>query len=273
MNSDWTSRPFPPLRHLLVDMLDNSRPHVNYGIGTVDITAAEARRHTLQRETRRALSFHAWTMHCLARAAMEHPTLLTYRHRKDLVTFKTVDLCTVIERRLPNGVRIPVGWTLRGAESLSLFDTNEALRQAMKGTGDDDATTRQRRKLLRLPGFIRRWVMRRIFNNPHLLRRYYGNLGLTNLQFPGMNSSFTPLPPSVCTLTIGIGTIARDVVVDAQGAPRERATLHMALAIDHAVVDGIPAAAFLHRFHELLSAATGLDDSYLADFQRHQDRA
>lgn len=267
MNPDWTSKPFPPLRHLLVDLLDNSRPHINYGIATVDITAAEARRHALQRETREAISFHAWAMHCLARAAIENPIVLTYRHRNQLVTFQSVDLCTVIDRRLPNGVRIPVAWTLRNADKLGLFATNQALRRAMKGS-DDNHTTAQRRKLLLLPGFLRRWVMRRIFSNPHHMRRFYGNLGLTNLQLPGLNSSFIPLPPSCFTLTVGLGSITREYRLNAQGTPTEHAILHLGGAMDHAVVDGIPAAAFQSRFHNLLSEGFGLDESYLADFHR-----
>jgi hypothetical protein len=173
----------------------------------------------------------------------------------------------LIDRRLPNGVRIPVGWTLRRAESLSLLGVNAALRMALKGREDADTTTVDRRRLLRLPPFVRRWRMRQIASNPHLVRRYFGNIGLTNLQMPGLNSPFTPLPPSLCTVSVALGSITREIRPDQQGHPQQRTLLHLAAAVDHAVVDGIPGAAFYMRFHDLLSSGHGLDDTYLEEFQ------
>lgn len=266
---DWTSRPVPPLRHLLVDLLDNSKPHVNHAVLAVDIGEAESRRTALQRATGEAISRHAWMMHCLARAAIEHPVALTYRHGSRLVTFSSVDMLTTIERKLPGGERIPVGWTLRGVEKRTLHEVNRALRDAMKGDDAGDPTIAARRRLLRLPAFLRRLVMRRIAANPHRLRAAFGNIGLTSLHVPGLEIAAAPFPPSLMTIALGVGTISREVRLAADGTPVVRPFVHLGLAVDHAVADGMPAARFVHRLHELLATAHGLDDSFLGDCRGH----
>lgn len=268
MTSEWTSRPIPALRRLLVDLLDNSKPHVNYAVLAVEIGEAESRRQALQRKIGVGVSRHAWIMHCLARAAIEHPIALTYRRRGQFVTFSTVDMLTTIERRLPGGERIPVGWTLRGVERRTLFEVNLALRQAVRGDDARDPTIAARRRLLRLPGFVRRHIMRRIASDPHRLRAAFGNIGLTSLHVPGLEMSAAPLPPSITTVALGVGTVDRQVRLASDGTPESRPILHLGLAVDHAVADGMPAARFAHRLQELLSGGHGLDESLVEAHRR-----
>ena len=265
MNPSFSIRPFPRLRHLLIDLLRSHRPHTCYSVSSVDITEAQAKRLELQRRTRQALSFHAWVMHCLIRAALDHPEVLTYRHKKSLVTFNGVDIGTVIDRRLPNGVRIPVGWVLRSGENLTLAAVNSALRAAMKSSDESDATTAMRRRLLRFPSWIRRWKVRQIMANPCLLKHYHGNIGLTNLQAPGLTMPFMPMPPNIYTLTLGIGSISREFRPDSQGNISERSLLHVTGAADHAVIDGAPLAAFSAHFLKLLQEGYGLDEMYVQE--------
>lgn len=262
MSLDYTSQPFPAMRHLVLGVLNNHRPHTNYAVASVDITESQAKRQTIQRATRQAISFHAWAMYCLTRAAVDHPEVLTFIHGRRMLTYQSVDLATVIDRRLPDGVRIPVGWTLRGAEKYDLYGINQELRRTLKGDHSDDETVALRRKLLRLPGWLRRWQMRRIGGNPHLLRRYHGNIGLTNLQAPGLTMPFAPLPPNLYTLTLALGSISREWRLGPDGNASERQILHVVGAADHAVLDGAAMAAFSARLGQLFQSGYGLDDSY-----------
>lgn len=272
MNPSFSIRPFPRLRHLLIDVLRSHRPHTCYSVSAVDITDAQAKRLELQRRTRQALSLHAWIMHCLIRAALDHPEVLTYRHKKSLVTFNGVDIGTVIDRRLPNGVRIPVGWVLRSGENLTLAAINSALRVELKSSDENDPTTVKRRQLLRVPSWIRRLKVRQIMANPHSLKQYHGNIGLTNLQAPGLNMPFMPMPPNIYTLTLAIGSISREFRPDSQGSVSERALLHITGAADHAVIDGAPLAAFSASFFKLLQEGYGLDEMYVQEVLAKRDQ-
>lgn len=266
MDSPWsfTEAPWPVLRNLTTTVLDLQRPHSCLGFGTANVTLTMERLRACRQATRRAVSLHAYVMYCVARAAREHPAVLTYRHGRRLITFDTVDVGTALQKRMPDGTNLPVVWVLRDADRKSLAQIQHEFREAVRSDLVDDAVVRKRRRLARWPGWLRRWILRRALNNPFRLRELYGNVQLTNLQLP-VRFPFAGFPPQFGTLTLAAGTVAPGFLPDAQGNPVLAQLMHVSGAIDHDVLDGMPVVAFARRLHELLETAAGLDDAYIAE--------
>jgi pyruvate dehydrogenase E2 component (dihydrolipoamide acetyltransferase) len=80
-----------------------------------------------------------------------------------------------------------------------------------------------------------------------------GVFTITNLGAYGIDA-FTPVINYPELAILGLGAVRREAVVLADGriAPRERMTL--SLTFDHAALDGVPAAAFLHDVAAALAA-------------------
>lgn len=266
MDSRWsyTQTPWPVLRNLTTTVLDLQRPHRCQGFGTANVTRTLERLRACQQATRRAVSLHAFLMHCVAKAAAEHPAVLTYRHGRRLITFDTVDVGTALRKRMPDGSWIPVIWVLREAERKSLATIQQEFRAAVRSDFADDAVVRQRRRLAAWPGWLRKVILRRALINPFRLRELYGNLQLTSLQLP-VPFPFAGFPPQFGTLTLAAGTVAPGFLPDAHGNPVAARLMHVSGSIDHDVLDGMPVVAFARRLYELIETAHGLDQTYIAE--------
>src|SRR5947207_2441245 len=171
MPNDFRETPWPPLRNAILSVLRQHRPHTVYGFGEVDITDTLVTLRSYQETIRIAVSFHAFILYCLSRAAHEHPTVHTYRFGKKLITFGEIDIGTLIEKRVPGHGRLPVQYVLRGANRKSLAEINWELRQASRSDPASDPNVRLRRTVAHLPGFVRRLVSWRIGRNPFWLKK------------------------------------------------------------------------------------------------------
>lgn len=254
--------PWPPLRNAVVGYLEQARPHACWGHGEIDVTRVLERLKECQRELRIAVSFHAVALHALSRSVIAHPGVLTYRHGRKLVTFTEADICTTIDRRI-NGHRIAAAYCVRGAHRKTLAQLNWELRQAINQPLPPDPAIRWRRRFAALPDFARRCVNVMVVRNPHWVRRLYGTVGLTNLQSHGLNRPFWGFPPTVCTLTIALGTIVDRVALDEAGRPVTRKHLCAVGAADHAVIDGMALSRFTYDFIQRLEPGTALDDGFV----------
>ena len=264
----YTTRQWPWLRTVIVGIISNHRPHTCWALAEADVTEALAGLRERGRRVRIALSPHAWAVYCLARAAADHPGVLSYRHGSRLLTFDDADVGSAIDHRLPNGDRIPVGWIVRGAQHRSLAEINWDLRRAAKAGLPTDASARARRRLATLPAPLRWWGLRRIRTDPRVLRHHHGTIGLTNLQSPGSHAPFWALPPNLFTVTIALGSVTERMVPQRDGTVLPRKILCLGAGADHAVIDGAPLAAFAGRFIELLQSAAGIDDQLEAETKR-----
>jgi hypothetical protein len=251
--------------------LEQARPHTCWGTGEIDVTHPLSRLKAAQRELRLAVSFHAYVLHALARAAAAQPGVLTYRHGRKLVTFSEVDVCTTIDRRI-GGHRIAAAYCVRGAHRKSLAEINWELRSAINQPLPPDPAIRLRRRYAALPGFARRLVNAIVVRNPHWVRRLYGTIGLTNLQSHGLNRPFWGLPPTVCTVTLALGTIVDRVGLDPSGRPVVRKHLCATGAADHAVVDGMALSRFAYRLIQEIEAGEALDASFIAQTRQYLAR-
>ncbi len=66
------------------------------------------------------------------------------------------------------------------------------------------------------------------------------------------------LPTSMHPLSVGIGSLNKKPAIH-QGAIEKRDILHLTIAFDHDVIDGMPALAFVDDLVARLEAGAGLD--------------
>lgn len=255
MTQDHTVQPWPPLRDVVLDMLSLARPLTCHGAMEADVTDALAIIRARRREARQAVSLHAFLLHALAHAAAAHPEVLTFRRGRTLVTFRDADVATVVDRRQPDGTRLPMGLTIRAAQTKGVMDIHHELRAAIRGDLATTTEVKRRRWLGRLPRPLRALLLGRIARDPHLLRRVQGTIGLTSLHRPGLDFPFVAFPPNVFTMTLAIGGITARPCP--HGGPPRQVVL-LGGAMDHAVLDGAALARFSVTLQRKIASAEGL---------------
>lgn len=260
----YREAPWPPLRNMVLAVLEQSRPHPCWGLLEIDVTHALARARQCQDALRIAVSFHAVILHALAQAVAAHPGVMTYRHGRKLVTFQEADVCTAIDRRI-QGHRIPAVHCVRSAQRKTLAQIHWELRAAINQRGPLDPAIPLRRRVARLPASFRHAFNAIVRRNPHWVRRLYGTVALTSLQSPGLHFPFWGLPPTVCTLTAAAGSLIDRVALDPDGRAIPKRCLCMTGAADHTVIDGMALSRFTVDFVRILEAGTGLDEDFLRE--------
>ncbi|HRH78805.1 MAG TPA: 2-oxo acid dehydrogenase subunit E2, partial [Cellvibrionaceae bacterium] len=213
----YSARPWPPLRNAVETVLQLHRPYTTWGMCEADVTEAVAAIRRLQRQLKCAISFHAYIIYCLAQAAKQHPGVLCFRFKKQLITFDDADISTLIDKRFPGGVRMPAVYTVRQAQNKSLAQINFELRQAMRTDQSQVEAVRLRQGLTRAPAFIRRLVAKWMARNPFVLREFHGTLGLTSIQAQGFNRPLFAIAPNIFTFTLAVGAITERVCQNAAG--------------------------------------------------------
>jgi pyruvate/2-oxoglutarate dehydrogenase complex dihydrolipoamide acyltransferase (E2) component len=197
---------------------------------------------------------------------MQHPTVVTYRRGNKLITFEDIDVLTPIEKKLANGVRIPVAYVVRGAQQKTLAQINWELRSAIRA--DDlagEEAIKLRRKFAHMPAFVRNLVSWRTKTDPFLLKKLHGTVLLTNVQTHGFPNAAAVWGPTVHTLSMGAGTITDRVKLNERGEPVNRKVLMLSGSADHDIIDGMMATRFVQQMTQLVESAAGLDDEFLAE--------
>jgi pyruvate/2-oxoglutarate dehydrogenase complex dihydrolipoamide acyltransferase (E2) component len=120
------------------------------------------------------------------------------------------------------------------------------------------------RLLMALPGPLRHVFYTVVARSPHMHKKGLGTVAMSSVgMFGGPGSGSVGgwgIPVSHHTLAVTLGGIGcRQILVD--GRPQEREFLCVTISVDHAIVDGAPAARFAARFRELLEGAYGLEDN------------
>ena len=261
--AEYSERPWPWIRNAILAGLEQTRPHACWGFGEVDVTHTLERIQTRQRELRVAVSFPAFIIHAHAHAAAAHPEVLTYKHGRRLVTFRDSDVLTTIERNI-GGTRVAAAYIVRAAQTKSLAQINWEVRQAVRTPLPADPAIGLRRRVAKLPTFVRRLVSWKVRRDPHLVRRLYGTTAVTILQAPGLRAPFWGLPPLIGSMALGVGSITDRLALDAQGRPVTRKHLCLSGVADHAVIDGAPLARYAQVLCARLESAEALEDDAFA---------
>jgi pyruvate/2-oxoglutarate dehydrogenase complex dihydrolipoamide acyltransferase (E2) component len=255
----FTVRPFPPSRRLVTAAVRAGRRIVPmHGLFDVDVTTA--RRLLAQHVP--PLSFTAYVVASLGRAAAAHPEVHAYRDwRGRLVQHRHVDVQTLIEVPTRDG---PFGLVhvVRDADIRSVTDISAEMRGVKA-----DATITTSGQLLKtlapilgyLPGFYR--VMYAAMSRSRRVHLATGTVQLTAVGMFADGGGYAIAPPTLASLVLIVGGISSQP--RAVGDRIEiRDVLDLTLTIDHNVVDGSPATRFAASLRQLLHAAAVLTTAF-----------
>jgi pyruvate/2-oxoglutarate dehydrogenase complex dihydrolipoamide acyltransferase (E2) component len=235
-----------------------------HGTAEVDVTDSLAAIRRIEKELRIAVSFHAFAVYCVVQAAMQHPLMHTYRYGKKLITFEDIDLLSPIDKRLPGGLRIPVGHIIRAAQNKTLAEINWEIRRAVRAPDlAEDAAVQARRKLARSPYWLRRMWAWQCKRNPVWLKRTNGTMLVTNVQSQTAVNPMFAIVGTVHTTSVAIGNITPRLQLNSEGKVVSRKMLCLSGVADHDIVDGMGIARFSHLLARLLESGAGLDENFV----------
>jgi pyruvate/2-oxoglutarate dehydrogenase complex dihydrolipoamide acyltransferase (E2) component len=252
--------PFPHSRKLVIDSMSlGRRKHIMHGLIDIDITHTRQAIRAYRARTGAGLSLTAFVIACLGKAIEADKTLHAYRNgRNQLVLFDEVDVTTIIETQF-EGRSFPLAHIIRAVNRRTAQDIDREI-QMVRAHPESSPSLRQWRGgawFVRLPALVRHLVYRLVFRNPHTIKRTVGTVMVTAVGMFGVGSGWgIGLPNYTLTLTLG-GTSKKPGVVQGQIAIRDY--LSITISIDHAIVDGAPAARFVRRLKQLIERADGLD--------------
>jgi len=265
-DQDFKVFTYPPVRQFTADTgrLDRDR-HFVRALLEVDVTDALQKIRAL-RAPGRKVSFLAWFIKVTADTAARHPPISgVHRGRNRVIAFKSVDISTVVEKTV-GGVSVPLPLVLRGANEKTYFQLNDeiqaAVGQAVVDEGNLVLGKGQNAFFLKLasglPQWLRLWIMRRfVLGNPQRMQEMMGTVMITSLGTVGRYTGWI-IPTSMHPLSIGIGTLNKKPAIH-DGEITKRDILNLTIAIDHDVIDGMPAFKFVDDLVSRLQAGDGLD--------------
>jgi len=232
-----------------------------HGLFEVDVTTARDFLHAHQQATGESLSFTAFILTCFAHTVAEDTSLQACRNgRHQLVLFDAVDVALPIEREIA-GQKQPIIAIIRAANTKTVRQIHDEIRAAQVGQATQvwagfDAAAWLRvlpMVVIRLGWALFCWL-RQTF--PALQQRYGGTVGLTAIGMFGKGGGWgIPLNDHALDVTVG-GIASKPGIVDGQMAIRDY--LSITLSINHALIDGAPAARFAQRFKERIEQGDGL---------------
>ena len=257
---DYEVIPFPKLRSLIVDTgRIGRRKHTIHGLLEVDVTETRRRIREYRVKKGRPLSLTAFIVFCLGRAVDEDKQMHAYRNwRNQLILFDQVDVTVLIEIAFRN-CKFPFSHIIRAANKKSLEELEEEIHSIQ--THPERSESFQRKSfvqwLLLLPAFMRDLFYWFASQNPRLIKKYLGTVGISAVGMFGEGRSWgIPLTSYTLNLTLG-GVTKKPGVVHGKIAIREY--LGVTFSVDHDIIDGAPAARFAQHFKKLIEHGYGLN--------------
>lgn len=254
----FTAVPYPRIRLLMTDGGQlGLQKHTVHGLVEFDITRAREAIRRRKAQTGEALSFSAFFLFCLGKAIDADRQMHAYRDwRNRLIVFDDVDVNMLFEVDV-DGRKTIRPHILRGVNRRSIRDLHEEIRTFQSGhLGSQESKFIDR--FVRLPGLIRRLFLRALFKNPQWIKEYYGTVLVSSVGMFGTGSGWgIPVPNHSLQLTLG-GIGEKPGVVN--GRVEVRKVMSVTVSFDHDVIDGAPAARFMHRLKKLIESGCGLDE-------------
>jgi pyruvate/2-oxoglutarate dehydrogenase complex dihydrolipoamide acyltransferase (E2) component len=251
-------------RRMTIDGFDAFPPgHHIMGLLELDITVASERVEALQRTGTR-VSLFAFAVACIARALAEHPELNAVRSGRRIVRFEDVDVSASIELETPEGP-YPYQLPIRRASTKSpveIFAELEAARARHATSKPVSHENRFFETMMRwlglLPRFVRLWLLRRVASSPFAVKRWTGTTFVTSVgKFASAPGFVIPFAAGPMAATFALGSVVDKPVLRGQEL-RNHPFLALTVIVNHDLVDGGPAARFVHRLQQLVEGGDGL---------------
>jgi len=255
-HANLTVLPYPRTRLLMTDGgRMGLQKHTVHGLVEFDITRAREaiRQHKIQ--TGEAISFSAFFLACLGKAIDSDKQMHAYRNwRNQLIIFDEVDVNMLFEVEV-EGKKTIRPHILREVNKRGVREIHDEIR-AFQNQHENSQESKFIDRFVRLPGFIRRLFFWGLFKNPQLLKEYYGTVLVSSVGMFGMGTGWgIPVPNHSLQLTLG-GIGEKPGVVDHRVEVRKY--MSVTISFDHDVIDGAPAARFIHRLKGLIENGYGL---------------
>jgi pyruvate/2-oxoglutarate dehydrogenase complex dihydrolipoamide acyltransferase (E2) component len=240
-----------------------------WAIGHIDVTKPREYFRTHVDDQGKPYSFAAYMAYLLGQAILEHPKINAYMlGRKKLVVFKDVDIVCVVERYFEGASRpVPTSYTIRAAQEKHWKQIHQEIRDAQtrKSEGlqydkEGDKQAARVKLFTKLPGWIRRLYLRKAMKNPHQKKQFMGTIGLTSIGM-FLQEAGNPIAITPNTLSFQVGGIEWEPRFNENGELENREFLSACFAVDHAVIDGGPAARFISTFRQMFTRGHGIDFS------------
>jgi pyruvate/2-oxoglutarate dehydrogenase complex dihydrolipoamide acyltransferase (E2) component len=250
-----TAEPYPRIRLL---MTDGGRmgllKHTVHGLVEFDISCARESIRQHKAQTGEALSFSAFFLACLGKAIDLDKQMHASRNwRNQLIIFDEVDVNMLFEVEV-DGKKTIRPHIMRGVNKKSIREIHDEIR-AFQSQHQSSQESKFIDRFVRLPGFIRRLFLWALFKNPHFTKEYYGTVLVSSLGMFGTGSGWgIPVPNHSLQLTLG-GIGEKPGVVDHRIEVRKY--MSVTVSFDHDVIDGAPAARFMHRLKKLIESRDG----------------
>ena len=262
MKPKQTIRPFPISRQAISDFNRLAKEkNLIHGISEFDVSKARILIQKYEEQSGEKLSFTAFILYCMAKAIDQNKNLQGYRKgQRKVVVFDDVDVTTIIEIELENK-RYPLAHILRSANQRDVKSLHDEIRQVQskRESSRSMGYWKFMKYFLHFPWFIRRLFYKSILNNPERRKEISGTVSLSAVGMVASGLSGWGINQPNHTLSVALGGISQKaVVVDGQIVSRE--VLDLTIAVDHDIVDGVPAAQFLAHFKELVESAAGLEN-------------
>jgi pyruvate/2-oxoglutarate dehydrogenase complex dihydrolipoamide acyltransferase (E2) component len=252
-----------PGRRILINMLDLPGPkHSMYGLLEVDVTLARQFIAEHKRRSGESLSFTGFLVLCLARAVDENKEVQAYlKGRKQLILFDNVDVGIMVEHK-GGDKRALMGHVIRGANLKTYRQIHDEIRSVQSAPlPPNRGLPTWLRTAMLLP-----WPLSALFKafirmagrrDPTIVTSMGGTVSITAVGMFGEGHSGWGIYPATEVLGLVVGSIAlKPAVVEGRIEPRE--LLNLTVIFDHNVINGAPAARFVHRLVDLIESGYGL---------------
>jgi pyruvate/2-oxoglutarate dehydrogenase complex dihydrolipoamide acyltransferase (E2) component len=254
---------FPKARIPSLDFLSlGDRNHYVKGLIEFDVTNGINKIREHEKNTGKKISFTAWLLKCIGQAAHEFKEVHSMRMGKNkIITFNDVDISIAVEKTI-EGVKSPMPLVIRKTNKKTVMEINDEIRKAqseeLSGAtvlGENEIKT-EMKYYLSLPGWMRRYLIRRKLKDPIKTKQLMGTIIVTSVGMFG-NLYGWPIPTTCHPLAFGVGSITKKPSVIGDKI-KIREYLPMTILFNHDVIDGAPAARFISRLGELIESEFGL---------------